>query len=53
MCQGPLDDRKGDAKGRRRIAIGVRLDLVEAALLEGGKGCLPRSRVMPARAGIQ
>lgn len=36
MClHGFGDHRQDEAKGRRRIAIGMRLDLVEAALLEG------------------
>lgn len=38
---GLSDDRKRKAKSRGRVAIGVRLDLMEAALLKGAERAFP------------
>jgi len=41
LCSGFGKDRQGEAECRRGVAIGMRLDLVEAALVERGKGAVP------------
>lgn len=46
VCQGFGNDRQGEAESRRGVAIGMWLDLVEAALVERGEGRVSGSFVI-------
>lgn len=41
ICQSLSDDREDEAEASGRVAISVRLDLVEPALAQGGQGAVP------------
>jgi len=41
ICQSLGDDRQDEAEACGRVAISVRLDLVEPALAQGGQGAVP------------